>query len=140
MSSLPAHRQVLLPDINDLWNLIVPSASPAAFGSHLLRLEDTVEDGHYVVRAEIPGIDPEKDLEVSIQNGRLTIQAERTEKKEHKGRSEFSYGSFHRSVTLPPGATEEGIEATYTNGVLSVSVPMGETKELVKKIDVQVTK
>ncbi|WP_330180530.1 Hsp20/alpha crystallin family protein [Nocardia sp. NBC_01503] len=140
MSSLPTHRQVLLPDINDLWNLISPSASPAAFGSHLLRLEDTVEDGHYVVRAEIPGIDPEKDIEVSIQNGRLTIQAERTEKKEHKGRSEFSYGSFHRSVTLPPGATEEGIEATYTNGVLSVSVPMGETKELVKKIDVQVTK
>ncbi|MGW0046876.1 Hsp20/alpha crystallin family protein [Nocardia cyriacigeorgica] len=140
MSLLPAHhRQSLLPELNDLWNAVAPTGLAPMFGAHLLRLEDTIEDGRYIVRAEIPGIDPAKDVEVSVQGRQLTIKAERTEKKEEKGRSEFNYGSFYRSVTLPEGADEKGIEATYAKGILSVSVPMGEPKETPKVVEVKVT-
>jgi HSP20 family molecular chaperone IbpA len=97
-----------------------------AFDTQLMRLEDEMEDGHYVVRAEIPGIDPAKDVDITVRDGRLTIKAERTEKKEAKGRSEFRYGSFVRSVMLPAGANEDDIKATYDKGVLTVSVAVAE--------------
>ena len=57
-----------------------------------------------------------------MRDSQLTIKAERTEKKEANGRSEFRYGSFVRSVTLPAGANEEDIKATYNKGILTVSV------------------
>ncbi|KIA62478.1 Hsp20/alpha crystallin family protein [Nocardia vulneris] len=137
MSLLPAHRESLLPDLNDLWNSFAPTGMAPIFGSHLLRVEDAVEDGHYVVRAEMPGIDPAKDVEVSIRGRQLTLKAERTEKHEEKGRSEFSYGSFYRSVTLPHNAEEDGIEASYAKGILTVSIPLGEPKEVAKKVEVK---
>ncbi|WP_024805023.1 Hsp20/alpha crystallin family protein [Nocardia sp. BMG51109] len=137
MSLLPAHRRgSLLSEFTDLWNAFPPGMVPV-FGTHLLRVEDTVDDGHYVVRAEIPGIDPAKDVEVSVHNGQLTIRAERSERHEEKGRSEFSYGSFVRTVTLPTGAQDQGVEANYAKGILTVSVPMKEPKEQVKKIEVK---
>ncbi|NDJ88588.1 Hsp20/alpha crystallin family protein [Mycolicibacter kumamotonensis] len=98
---------------------------PAAEGN-LIRLEDRMEDGHYVVRAELPGVDPAKDVDVTVHDGQLTIKAERTESKEAKGRSEFSYGSFVRSVTLPAGADEDDITASYDKGILTVSVAVTE--------------
>jgi HSP20 family protein len=61
----------------------------------------------------------------------LHIKAERQEKSEHKGksgyRSEFRYGSFSRSIALPPGAKEEDITATYKDGVLEVRAPAPTT-------------
>ena len=57
-----------------------------------------------------------------MRDSQLTIKAERTEKKGANGRSEFRYGSFVRSVTLPAGANEEDIKATYNKGILTVSV------------------
>ena len=89
---------------------------------HLIRLEDEMQDGHYVLRAELPGMDPDKDLDITVSNGRLTIKAERSEKKETTGRSEFCYGSFTRSVALPAGANEDDIKATYDKGILTVDV------------------
>ncbi len=89
-----------------------------------MRLEDEMEDGHHVVRAEIPGIDPAKDVDITVRDGRLTIKAERSEKKETEGRSEFSYGSFVRSVSLPASADEDDIKATYDKGILTVSVAL----------------
>ena len=61
-----------------------------------MRLEDEMEDGRYVARAEIPGIDPGKDVDITVRDGRPTIKAERTENEEGKGRSEFRYVSFVR--------------------------------------------
>ena len=94
--------------------------------THLIRLEDELADGHYPLRAELPGIVPAKDVDVTLRDGKLTIKAERSEKKETKGRSEFSYGSFSRSVTLPAGANEEDIKATYDKGILTVDVALSE--------------
>ncbi len=96
------------------------------FDTRLMRLEDEMIDGRYEVRAEIPGIDPAKDLDITVRDGQLTIKAERTEKKEFDGRSEFSYGSFVRMVSLPAGADEDDIKATYDKGILTVSVGVSE--------------
>jgi HSP20 family protein len=86
--------------------------------------EEGVENGRYVVRAEIPGINPEKDAEVTVSKGVLTIRAERQENTENKHRSEFRYGSFARHVLLPVSADDADIEASYDKGILEVSVAL----------------
>jgi HSP20 family molecular chaperone IbpA len=130
MSNVSARRQPRswLPAWSDFWSDLwtgFPSLA-ALRPNHLIRLEDEMQDGHYVLRAELPGIDPAKDVDITVSNGQLTIKAERTEKKETKGRSEFSYGSFTRSVTLPAGANVENIKATYDKGILTVDVAVPE--------------
>jgi HSP20 family molecular chaperone IbpA len=95
-----------------------------ASSEHMIRIEETEEDGAYTVKAELPGIDPDKDIEITISDGVLTVHAERTEEKKNKQRSEFRYGSFTRSVQLPPGVSEKDITATYDKGVLTVKAPM----------------
>ena len=125
-----------------------PSCSPAfrhgrslrpPFDTHMIRVEDEMKEGNYEVRAEIPGVDPDKDVDITVRDGVLTIKAERTEKKESDGRSEFSYGSFIRSVTLPAGADEDAIKASYDKGILTVSVPVTEAKPAEKHVEVQST-
>jgi HSP20 family protein len=91
-------------------------------GGHAMRVEDYVEDGYYMVRAELPGIDPDKDIELTVFKGILTISATRHEKTEGKHRSEFHYGTFTRSITLPAGADEDHIQASYDYGVLEVAI------------------
>lgn len=93
-----------------------------------IRVEEFVDGKTLVVRAEIPGVDPDKDVEITIDEGNLRIRAERQEKEEHKDkgqfRSEFRYGSFSRSIPLPEGVTDDQIKATYTDGVLEVRTPL----------------
>ncbi|MBH0781752.1 Hsp20/alpha crystallin family protein [Nocardia bovistercoris] len=140
MSLLPVHRShgSLLPDFTDLWNAFTPVGTlTPMFNFHTIRLEDALDDGHYTVRAEIPGIDPAEDLEVTVADGHLTIRAERSVQKEENGRSEFGYGSFVRTVALPPGAVEDGVDAEYAKGILTVTVPMTEAKPTAKKIEVK---
>ena len=95
-----------------------------------------MKDGNYEVRAEIPGVDPGKDVDITVRDGVLTIKAERTEKKESNGRSEFSYGSFIRSVTLPAGADEDAIKASYDNGILTVQCPYKAVEAAEKHVSV----
>lgn len=103
-----------------------------------IRIEDFVEGDHYMIRAELAGIDPEKDVEVMVGAGYLTIRAERHDKTEGKHRSEFRYGSLTRSLALPSNADEDDIKATYHDGILTVFVGLKvEKKESVKKIEVK---
>ncbi|HSP59833.1 MAG TPA: Hsp20/alpha crystallin family protein [Ornithinimicrobium sp.] len=90
-----------------------------------VRVEDYVEDGSYVLRAEVPGLDPDEDVSVTVQGDLLTISGERREETKERHHQEFHYGSFRRTVSLPPGADPEAVEASYTDGVLEVRVPMG---------------
>ena len=100
-----------------------------------IRIEDYTEDGHYVVRAEIAGIDPDKDLEISVRAGYLSIRAERSSQVEGKHRSEFRYGSFSRTLELPPGADADDVAAEYDSGILTIKVAVkGERQEVVKRI------
>ena len=129
MTRLPVqHRpRSFFPELSELFEGFPSWASlRPAIGSHIIRVEDETKDGNYEVRAEIPGVDPAKDVDITVRDGVLTIKAERSEKKESNGRSEFSYGSFIRSVTLPSGADEDAIKASYDNGILTVSVPITE--------------
>ena len=90
-----------------------------------------------MVRAEIAGIDPEKDLEVSVGAGYLSIRVERSGQLEGKHRSEFRYGSFSRTLELPPRADADDVTAEYANGILTIKVAVkGEQEEAVKRIPV----
>jgi len=93
-------------------------------GPGTIRLEDRVTDTEYTVRAELPGLDPEKDVEINVANGVLTIHAERREQAQTGQRSEFRYGSFQRSVRLPANADETNVHARYDRGVLEITVPL----------------
>jgi len=105
-----------------------------------MKVEEEMEDGVFVVRAEMPGINPEKDAEVWVADGMLHVRAERKqEKKEEKEgifRSEFSYGSFHRAVALPKGALAKDVKATYKDGVLEVRLPVQTAEEQVAKVPI----
>lgn len=106
-----------------------------------LRVEEFMDDGSLVVRAELPDIDPDKDVELSVAEGMLHIQATREQKTEKRDkemyRSEFRYGSFVRDVRLPEGTKDEDITASYKDGVLEVRVPMPEQpKETVTRVPI----
>lgn len=102
-----------------------------------IRVEDYVDGDTYVVRAEIPGIDPDKDLDVHLEGDQLVVRGERREEEHDKTRREFHYGSFYRSMTVPPGAKVEDIRATYTDGVLEVRLPVDGAAEEPRHIAVQ---
>ena len=107
-----------------------------------MRLEQYEDDGTLVIRAEMPGVDPAEDIDVSVHDGVLTIRAEREERTEDKGegvyRTEFHYGSFSRSVPLPRGVDEDDVTADYTDGILEVRVPRAaEPAEGARKITVK---
>ncbi len=107
------------------------------FESGWMRIEDYQDEGRYVIRAELPGIDPEKDVEITVADGVLTVQAERREETKEGKRSEFRYGSFTRTCRLPDGADESDVAATYKDGILEVSVAMGpEVKHEPKRIEI----
>jgi HSP20 family molecular chaperone IbpA len=140
MSTLPVrrHPRSLFPEFSELFAGFPSLAGiRPAFDTHVMRLEDEMKDGRYLVRAEMPGVDPAKDIEITVRDGQLTIKAERSEKKEFNGRSEFSYGSFVRTVSLPAGADEDNIEATYDKGILTVSVAVSEPKPAERRVQVQ---
>lgn len=92
-----------------------------------VRVEQFTEGDELVVRAELPGVDPEKDVEIAVDHGRLTLSCERQDQTESDGRghvrSEFRYGSFRRSLSLPPGADENDVKATYADGILTIRMP-----------------
>ncbi|SPM32250.1 Molecular chaperone IbpA, HSP20 family [Mycobacterium rhizamassiliense] len=141
MTTLPVrrpHPRSFFPEFSELFAGFPALAGVRhAFDTRVMRLEDEMKDGRYVVRAEMPGIDPAKDVDITVRDGQLSIKAERTEKKDFDGRSEFSYGSFLRTVSLPTGADEENIEATYDNGILTVSVAVSEPKPAERHVQIQ---
>ena len=142
MNQLAVQRQSrpLLPDLPQLFNGFPTFAGLASlrsfFDGNVIRLEDEHKDGLYEVRAELPGVDPTDDIEVTGHDGRLTIKAERTQDGESNGHSEFSYGSFVRTVALPAGADEDDINATYDRGILTVTVPLSEDHPSEKRVEV----
>jgi HSP20 family protein len=111
-------------------------------GSWVPAVDVFTRDNDLVVRAELPGIDPEKDVDISFQDGMLTIRGERRHENRDEGdgmiRIESSYGSFQRSIMLPEGVREKDIHATYQDGILEVVVPKAGELASAKKIPVAV--
>jgi HSP20 family protein len=103
---------------------------------------DFVEgEKEYEISAELPGMD-EKNIEVKLSNGTLTIKGEKQEEREEREKdyylSERRFGSIHRSFQIPDGVDAAKIEATFANGLLKVKLPktaeaqQSETKITVK--------
>jgi HSP20 family molecular chaperone IbpA len=103
---------------------------------HMIRVEDEITEQDYKVRAEVPGVNPDEDIEVSVSDSVMTIQAERHEEEKTQGRSEFRYGMMRRSVRLPANADTEHITASYEKGVLEVKVPLTAPEAAGRKIPV----
>lgn len=108
-----------------------------------VKVEEFVEDSQLVVRAELPGVDPDRDVDVSIADGKLFIRAERRheeniERRDYR-RSEIRYGSFSRALPLPPGTSESDITASYKHGVLEVRAPMA-AEEMTKPSKIPISK
>lgn len=111
----------------------------AAFKSAPVDVGET--DKAYEVTAELPGMD-EKNIEVKLANGCLTIKAEKQEDKEEKNRDyyvrERSFGSFLRTFQIPDGVDQDKIDASYKNGVLTVALPKSvEAQKAEKKITIK---
>lgn len=111
-----------------------------SFGGFAPLVADVAEtDKIYAITAELPGVD-EKDVEVSVQDGVLTIRAEKREEKEektgHRYMTERRYGTFQRMFGLPKGTDESKVEASFHNGVLKISVPK-PAATAVRKVDVK---
>ena len=108
--------------------------------SNLIKVEEFVEGDTCVIRAELPGIDPEKDVEISVADGIMHLQAVRKERSEEERpegyRSEFRYGSLERRFRLPQGTTEEDIKASYHDGILEVRVPAPKQAKPAAKIPI----
>ena len=136
MSAL-LHRdpKTIFPDLMDWFE--EPFLTLRPYLAQPIRVEEYAQGDKYLIRAELAGIDPDKDLEVTIGSGYLTIRAERSDTVEGKHRSEFRYGSFSRTLALPAGADEDAITASYRDGILTISVGLKtEEKTPAKKIEI----
>ena len=132
----PARFRAVFPDLAD-W-LESPWTGPPPFlTGHVFRLEETVQDNRYVIRAELPGLDPENDIEVTVDGRILTIRAERRQQDKGPYRSEFRYGSLARAVRLPATVDPADVTARYDKGVLEVSVPVPVVKAEGTRIPVE---
>jgi HSP20 family molecular chaperone IbpA len=117
----------LLPDLGDvldpfhmLWG---GRAAPEMYG---IRVETRFEGGAYLVSAELPGVDPDRDVEVTVTDGILAIHAQRAEQHEERHHSEFRYGTYSRSLRLPEDAKQDEVTANYKGGILTIKVPIEE--------------
>ena len=114
----------------DLWPMTLRWGLPTMSRTLLeefIPVDEFHEDGVLVIRAELPGIDPDKDVELSFVDGMLHVKAERHEEEHREGtgyvRQEMRYGAFTRDLPLPAGVTEGDVKATYKDGILEIRVP-----------------
>ena len=98
-------------------------------------------DKEYVIRADLPAVKKE-DVQVTVDDGMITIKGERKQQKEDKNekfhRVESFYGSFERSFSLPENVDADAIRCESKDGILTVHMPKTETpKQTPKQISVQ---
>jgi HSP20 family molecular chaperone IbpA len=127
--------RTVLPDLVDWFE--EPFLTMRPYLGQAIKIEDYIEDGHYVVRAEIAGVDPDKELEVLAGPGYLTIRAHRTGAVEDKHRSEFRYGSFSRTLQLPPDADADDVTTEYSHGILTIKLGLkGQQQGAMRRVQV----
>ncbi len=137
------HRERQLPDwpgfmLPERWRRMF-DLDPEQDG--WLRLEEYQDGGTLVLRTEVPGIDPEKDVEITVGGDVLRVRAHRAVREEQKNkkgyRSEFRYGELTRTMRLPEGVSGDDVKATYEDGILEIRIPVPVEKEPeVKKVSV----
>jgi HSP20 family protein len=106
------------------------------FTEPVIRIEDELGADRYTVRAELPGIDPAKDVDITYADETLRLTVTRAGEERDKRHSEFRYGTFTRTLRLPPGAKDETLAAVYKDGVLEITVAIGEPRPAGRHIPV----
>lgn len=111
-------RQFGVPGLNDRFGSLDSLLRPS--------VDIAERDSEYVIRVEVPGVE-EKDIKLSLDDHRLLIEGEKRQQndtqEERYQRIERVYGSFRRVLDLPEDAKAEDIKATFSNGVLTVTLP-----------------
>lgn len=120
----------LQSDINRLFDAFMTPFEGTEIRRNMSPKLDVAETkDKYEIKAEMPGID-EKDIDLSVDDGVLTISGEKKTEQESKDKGywlkECSYGTFSRSVRLPDNIADDKIDAKFNNGVLTIDVPKKE--------------
>ncbi|WP_406090563.1 Hsp20/alpha crystallin family protein [Streptomyces sp. NBC_01013] len=125
------HRRRFLPDLVDWFGSEFPGLPGWRPGSaaHSIPIEVSNQEGGYVLRAQLPGMEPESDIRVTVDDDLVTVHAEHAESQEDKEHSEFRYGSFRRTVRLPGTVRPDKVEASYTDGVLTIRAALLDRAE-----------
>jgi HSP20 family protein len=117
--------------------------TPLAWGAGMPAVDVIDKEKEVEVRAELPGID-EKDIDVRLSDGTLTIRGEKKEEREEREEggsyyvSERRYGSFQRSFRIPEGIDHDKVDASFRKGVLTITLPKTpEAQQKAKKIEVK---
>ena len=109
---------------DDFWG--EPWLAPQGETNFWPQMDVTETDNEIKISAEIPGVES-KDIDVSVENGTLTIKGEKKHKHEEKEkgryRMERSYGAFERAITLPAEVDESKAKAEFKKGVLRLTLP-----------------
>lgn len=139
-----AFRQEMDRLFDDFWRGVArPSmlSDGRALGEVAPLVDETEDEKAYHVAVELPGMN-EKDVEVSLSDGLLTIRGEKRQEEQEKGqdyyRKERAFGAFRRSLPIPGEVDESKIHASFKNGVLTVDLPKSEeAQKKVKQIEVK---
>jgi HSP20 family molecular chaperone IbpA len=136
-SILRRDPRTVVPDLIDWFE--APFVTLRPYLTQPIRVEEYTEEGHYVVKAELAGIDPRTDADVTVGPGYLTIHAERHGTSEGTLRSEFRYGSFTRTLPIPGDANPEDATAAYADGILTISIGIKEEEpESARSVEIKV--
>jgi hypothetical protein len=104
-----------------------------------LKTGDVMPLGAHGPRMRVEVVEPERALVISVTEGILTLRAERATELTDKQHTEFRYGSFARVVRLPAGAVSDEATADYKDGVLTLTIPVPETKTGIRTVPVRLT-
>ena len=121
---------------NDLFDDMLENIwrAPTMVSTSLMKTDITEKDGKYILEVEMPGYDKE-DVQISLYNGNLTIQANKQSSKEEKDaegriiRQERYSGNCSRSFYVGEGIKDTDVVANFHNGILKIEVPTEQKKE-----------
>lgn len=133
----------LSQELNRFWDRDVSALAegkPLWNGDFAPAVDIRQEKDHYLIKADIPGIDA-KAMKVTVVNNTLTLEGERESERETKSQNyamkERQFGSFYRSFTLPLNVEASRITAKHQNGVLTIVLPFVETEKS-KAVEVRI--
>lgn len=106
--------------------------------SRSVRIEEHVDGKTYTLRAEVPGVDPAKDLTVTYHDGALRLQIRRTDARKDKTHTEFGYGTYDRTVSMSTDVDQDSIHASYADGILEVSAKVSDVPTAHRQIPIAV--
>jgi HSP20 family protein len=109
-------------DGTSLFNELMSWMGSPATGPEI-RVEEYLDQDRRVIRADLPGVDPEKDITLTIEGDLLRLRGQRRAEEHDEHRTEIRYGAFERVMRVPYGTKPDDLTAEYVDGVLTVSMP-----------------